>query len=252
MHTALLVEDEKLAADRLERMLFQVDPDIRILDKVASVSEAVEMLKKNQPDLIFLDIHLADGSGFEIFDQVSVNCPIIFTTAYDEYALKAFQVNSIAYLLKPIDKEALTESLQKLKTIQGFGKQAYQMDELLKEIRQKNAPYRRRFLVANGTTIKSIPIQEVAYFFADNKAVFLVEKSGYKFVLDETMDQIQELLDPEQFFRVNRSFTVQIDAISQMHPYSRSRIKLELDPPCTTECISSTEKTAEFKDWLGR
>jgi DNA-binding LytR/AlgR family response regulator len=177
---------------------------------------------------------------------------VIFTTAYDEYALKAFQVNSIAYLLKPIGKEALSIGLQKLRTIQRFGKQAHRMDELLKEIRQKNVPYRRRFLVANGATIKSIPIKEVAYFFADNKAVFLVEKSGYKFVLDETMDQIQQLLDPLQFFRVNRSFIIQIEAIRHMHTYSRSRIKLELDPPCAKECISSTEKTAEFKDWLGR
>jgi DNA-binding LytR/AlgR family response regulator len=252
MYTALLVEDEKLAADRLERMLYQIDPDLRILAKVASVSETVEMLKERQPDLIFLDIHLADGSGFEIFDQVRINCPVIFTTAYDEYALKAFQVNSIAYLLKPIGKGALTKSLQKLRILQGSGKQAYQMDALLEEIRKRDVPYRRRFLVANGATMKSIPIQEVAYFFADNKAVFLVEKSGYKFVLDETMDQIQKILDQEQFFRVNRSFMVQIDAISHMHPYSRSRIKLELDPPCAKECISSTDKTAEFKDWLGR
>ncbi|NHE58964.1 LytR/AlgR family response regulator transcription factor [Cyclobacterium plantarum] len=252
MYSTLLVEDEKLAADRLERMLQQIAPDIRILAKVDSVSAAVEFLKNNNPELIFLDIHLADGSGFEIFDQVRVACPVIFTTAYDEYALRAFQVNGIAYLLKPISQEALAGSLQKLKSIQASDKQLAQVDRLLEQIRKREITYRKRFLVSAGNTIKSIAIQELAYFYAENKAVYLVEQTGYKYVLDETLDQLQEVLDPEQFFRVNRSFLVQVSAIRQMHPYSRSRIKLDLEPPCSKECISSSEKTAEFKDWLGR
>lgn len=251
MYTTLLVEDEKLAADRLERMLQQIAPDIRILAKVDSVSAAVEFLKKHQPDLIFLDIHLADGSGFEIFDQVRVSCPVIFTTAYDEYALRAFQVNGIAYLLKPISQEALAGSIQKLKSLQGSDKQLAQVDMLLEQIRKRETTYRKRFLVSAGNTIKSIAIQELAYFYAENKAVYLVEQTGYKYVLDETLDQLQEVLDPEQFFRVNRSFLVQVSAIRQMHPYSRSRIKLDLEPACSKECISSSEKTGEFKDWLG-
>ncbi|WP_439481543.1 LytR/AlgR family response regulator transcription factor [Cyclobacterium plantarum] len=251
MYSTLLVEDEKLAADRLERMLRQIAPDIRILAKVDSVSKAIEFLKKHNPELIFLDIHLADGSGFEIFDQVRVACPVIFTTAYDEYALRAFQVNGIAYLLKPISQEALAGSLQKLKSIQASDKQLAQVDRLLEQIRKREITYRKRFLVSGGNTIKSIAIQELAYFYAENKAVYLVEQTGYKYVLDETLDQLQEVLDPEQFFRVNRSFLVQVSAIRQMHPYSRSRIKLDLEPPCSKECISSTEKTAEFKDWLG-
>lgn len=252
MYNTLLVEDEKLAADRLERMLQQIAPDIRVQAKVDSVSAAVAFLKNQQPELIFLDIHLADGSGFEIFEQVRVSCPVIFTTAYDEYALRAFQVNGIAYLLKPISPEALAGSLQKLKVLQSTGKGEKQLDALLQEIRKRDAPYRKRFLVAYGATIKSISIQEVAYFFAENKAVYLVDKSGGKYVLDETLDQLSEGLDPEVFFRVNRSFMVQVDAIRQMHAYSRSRIKLDLQPPCDKECISSSEKTAEFKDWLGR
>ncbi len=251
MYTTLLVEDEKLAADRLERMLQQIAPDIRVQAKVDSVSAAVAFLKNQQPELIFLDIHLADGSGFEIFEQVQVSCPVIFTTAYDEYALRAFQVNGIAYLLKPISPEALAGSLQKLKAIQASGTQVASLEALLSQIRKGESPYRKRFLVAYGNTIKSIGISEVAYFFAENKAVYLVEKSGSKYVLDETLDQLSEGLDPEVFFRVNRSFMVQIDAIHQMHAYSRSRIKLDLQPACDKECISSSEKTAEFKDWLG-
>ncbi|MFO7822421.1 MAG: LytTR family DNA-binding domain-containing protein [Cyclobacterium sp.] len=251
MYNTLLVEDEKLAADRLERMLQQITPDIRVQAIVDSVSAAVDFLKNHQPELIFLDIHLADGSGFEIFEQVRVSCPVIFTTAYDEYALRAFQVNGIAYLLKPIGQEALEASLQKLKSIQASGIQVASLDALLAQIRKGESPYRKRFLVAYGNTIKSIGISEVAYFFAENKAVYLVDKSGSKYVLDETLDQLQEGIDPEQFFRVNRSFMVQVDAIHQMHAYSRSRIKLDLQPPCGKECISSTEKTAALKNWLG-
>ncbi|WP_154859385.1 LytR/AlgR family response regulator transcription factor [Cyclobacterium xiamenense] len=252
MYTTLLVEDEKLAADRLERMLQQIAPEIRVQAKVDSVGAAVAFLKNNQPDLIFLDIHLADGSGFEIFEQVEVSCPVIFTTAYDEYALRAFQVNGIAYLLKPIGQDALSASLQKLKSIQASGTQVASLDALLAQLRKGETPYRKRFLLAYGNTIKSIGIAEVAYFFAENKAVYLVDQSGSKYVLDETLDQLAEGLDPEVFFRVNRSFVVQVAAIRQMHAYSRSRIKLDLQPPCAKECISSSEKTAEFKEWLGR
>ncbi|MBD3627703.1 LytTR family DNA-binding domain-containing protein [Cyclobacterium sp.] len=164
---------------------------------------------------------------------------------------RAFQVNGIAYLLKPISQEALAGSLQKLKSIQASDTQLAQVDRLLEQIRRRETTYRKRFLVSAGNTIKSITIQDLAYFYAENKAVFLVEQTGYKYVLDEPLDQLQEVLDPEQFFRVNRSFLVQVSAIRQMHAYSRSRIKLELEPACSKECISSTEKTAEFKDWLG-
>ncbi|SHN26068.1 two component transcriptional regulator, LytTR family [Cyclobacterium lianum] len=252
MYNTLIVEDEKLAADRLERMLLQVAPDVRVLEKVDTVKEAVNFLEKQQPDLIFLDIHLADGSGFEIFEKVQVSCPVIFTTAFDEYALQAFQVNGISYLLKPISTEELAGSMRKLKSLQGADQQQQQIGMLLEQIRKREVSYRKRFLVSYGSTIKSISIQEVAYFFAENTAVYLVDNSGSKYILDETLDQLSEGLDPAVFFRVNRSFTVQADAIRQMHAYSRSRIKLDLEPACSKECISSSEKTAEFKDWLGR
>lgn len=145
MYNTLIIEDENLAADRLERMLQKVAPDVQVLAKIDSVRAAVDFLKTTQPELIFLDIHLADGSGFEIFEQVRVGCPVIFTTAYDEYALQAFQVNGIAYLLKPISPEALMASLQKLKSIQASGKANFQLDALLQEIRK------RRFPIANAS-----------------------------------------------------------------------------------------------------
>nr|MBI1229495.1 response regulator [Cytophagales bacterium] len=251
---ALIIEDEKLAADRLNRLIHNVAPDISVTAILKSVEEAVEYLSTRNPDLIFLDIHLSDGSSFGIFDQVQVTSPIIFTTAYHEYALKAFKVNSIDYLLKPIDEIALSAALDKLRQLkkESTSTPMGDIEALLSMMKKQEITYRQRFLVAFGNKIKTIKIADVAYIFAADSAVFLVDKEGSRYVLDETLDHLQDALDPNGFFRVNRAFLVGIDAIEQMHSYSRSRIKIDLNPPCPKECIVSTEKTPDFKGWLSR
>jgi two-component system, LytTR family, response regulator LytT len=245
---AIIVEDEKLAAERLKRLVSKVYPSIQIKTILGSVEETVNYLKVDSPELIFLDIHLADGSSFEIFDQVKVNAPIIFTTAYDEYALKAFKVNSIDYLLKPVDEQSLKKSLEKLSQLKKEFPQG--IDQLLASIKDKTIQYRQRLMVVYGTKLKAIRVSDISYFFAENKLVYLMEKNGHSYIVDETLDQLHPTLDPSLFFRVNRGFIINIDAISQMNSYSRSRIKINLIPKCDKECITSTEKTSDFKAWL--
>lgn len=262
---AIIIEDEKLAAQRLKRLILKVSPEIHVKAVLETIEEAVSYLQQVKPDLIFLDIHLSDGSSFHIFDKVKVSSPVIFTTAYDEYALKAFKVNSIDYLLKPIEEEDLRNSIQKLHQLQqelrlatterSAAKEtltATDFDRLIAAFKDKNTLYKQRFLVSFGSKVKTIKTADSAYFFADSKAVFLVDKSGHKYVLDETLDQLQETLDPGLFFRVNRGFLVGIEAIEQMYSYSRSRIKIDLKPASPKECIVSTEKTPDFKAWLGK
>lgn len=245
---AIIVEDEKLAAERLKRLVSKVNPNIKIQTILGSVEETVKYLTVASPDLIFMDIHLADGSSFEIFDQVKVNAPVIFTTAYDEYALKAFDVNSIDYLLKPVDEQSLKKSLDKLSRLK---KQLPQgIEQLLASFKDRTIQYRQRLMVVYGTKLKAVKVSEIAYFFAENKLVYLMEKSGHSYIVDETLDQLHPTLDPSLFFRVNRGFIVNIDAIAQMNSYSRSRIKINLNPKCDKECITSTEKTPDFKAWL--
>ena len=250
---AIIIEDEKLAAERLKRLVNKIDREIYIKAILPSKEEAISYLQEEKPDLIFLDIHLSDGNSFDIFDQVKVKSPVVFTTAYDEYAIKAFKVNSIDYLLKPVEEEALAKSLQKLRELQELqsGTEAG-FDRLLAAFKNKKITYKQRFLLGFGSRLKTIKTEDVCYFYAESKAVFLVEKSGHKFVLDETLDQLQETLDPALFFRVNRSFLVGINAIEQMYSYSRSRIKIDLKPVSSKECIVSTEKTPDFKAWLGQ
>ncbi|HSI75221.1 MAG TPA: LytTR family DNA-binding domain-containing protein [Lunatimonas sp.] len=250
----IIIEDEKLAADRLNRLITKVSADVTVVATLRSVEEAVNYLQSHTPDLIFLDIHLSDGSSFEIFDQVHVTSPIIFTTAYHEYALKAFKVNSIDYLLKPIDEAALSAALDKLRQLKNESNTTPmgEIEALISMMKKQEISYRQRFLVTFGNKIKTIKSTEVAYIFAADRAVFLVDKSGNRYVIDETLDQLQNSLEPMDFFRVNRAFLVGIDSIEQMHSYSRSRIKIELNPPCPKECIVSTEKTPDFKGWLSR
>lgn len=251
---ALIIEDEKLAADRLERLISKVSTEVRVVAILKSVEEAVSYLQNQTPDLIFLDIHLSDGNSFGIFEQVQVTSPIIFTTAYHEYALKAFKVNSIDYLLKPIDENALSAALDKLRQLKNespIGSMG-EIEALISMMKKQEITYRQRFLVAFGNKIKTVKTADMAYIFAADRAVFLVDREGSRYVLDEPLDHLQDALDPTSFFRVNRAFLVGIDAIEQMHSYSRSRIKIELNPPCPKECIVSTEKTPDFKGWLSR
>lgn len=249
---AVIIEDEKLATQKLKSMLSKVQPSLKIVAEIGSIEEAVNFFQnENEVELVFLDIHLSDGSSFNIFDKVEIKAPIIFTTAYDEYALKAFKVNSIDYLLKPIAEADLIKALEKLKNITEK-EEKVNIDKFISAFKENKPAFKQRFLVSYGSQIKSIKVEDSAYFYADNKMVFLVSHSGHKYVTDETLDQLEHLLDPMDFFRVNRTFIVGINSIKQMHTYSRSRIKIDLLPECDKESIVSTEKCGDFKLWLGK
>lgn len=248
----VIIEDEKLAQERLEELINQVDSSIEVTAKLASVEESIKWLKKNEPDLIFLDIQLEDGLSFEIFDKVTIDVPVIFTTAYDQYAIKAFKLNSIDYLLKPIRKAELEEALNKYKNI----KNSYLRDfeDVFNSIMNKEISYKKRFLVQYGQKIKKIETEEIAYFYAMEKNVFMTtyEKSNYP--VNYSLDKLTEILDPEKFFRINRKMIISFDAIKNMIPFSRSRIKIELNPPAPkeVEALVSVERASSFKEWLDK
>jgi two-component system response regulator LytT len=248
----LIIEDEQAAARRLEKLLLEIAPESEILDRLDSVEASVEWLQQHpSPDLIMLDIHLADGASFEIFEHVQVKCPIIFTTAYDEYALQAFKVNAVDYLLKPIKSTELSTALAKFKDLHQ-AKPAPDLAALLNSIRKHESPnYLRRMLIKLGNSIKLVDMTDAAYFYTKDKITFLVVRStGKRYPVDYPLDKLESMIDPKDFFRINRQFIVQIHAIKEMHPYSKSRVKIDLDPATDLETVVSTERAAEFKKWL--
>ncbi len=246
----LIIEDEVFAAEKLEQMLFDINPAISVLAKLGSINESVKWLMNNTTDLIFLDIQLSDGISFSIFEQVTINTPIIFTTAYDQYAIKAFQLNSISYLLKPIRKKDLEESLKKYQSL----KSAFSIDfeMLLANIQGREPDYKKRFLIQIGEKIRKVELSEIAYFFVLEKAVYLRTFQGNSYPVEYTLDKLESLINPEKFFRINRKYIVSIDSISNMLAYSRSRVKLELKPNAEEELdtIVSIDRSSDFKKWL--
>jgi DNA-binding LytR/AlgR family response regulator len=252
MPAYLIIEDEPLAARRLERLIRELEKDVILPPPIDTVQGAVQWLGENRPDLLFLDIHLADGLSFSIFDQVKVEAPVIFTTAYDQYALRAFRLNSVDYLLKPIEAEELSRALAKYHA--WMDKPAppdwQALAAAFRHPEQKT--YQKRFLVNSGDKIRSVPVEEVAYFYGQQKYVFLISRDKRRFLLDYTLGELEDLLDPDQFFRVNRQFIVSFGAIQSMAAWSKSRIKVELSPPPDEEAIVSTEKSKFFKEWLNR
>lgn len=248
----LIIEDEPTTAGRLKKMLTELSPDYKVEGVIDSVEESISYFTTNKkPDLVFMDIHLADGNSFAIFDQVHVSSPVIFTTAYDQYALKAFKVNSIDYLLKPVKRDELKQSLDKFNALKAQYEEVAPDYKLIAEIMKGNAENTmKRFMVRIGQNIKAINVSDLAYFFVDQRIVYAMLKTGQKYPVDFTMDYLEKNLDSHRFFRINRSFLIDIDAISSMVAYSKSRIKIELTPPCDTEVITSTDRSGPFKDWL--
>lgn len=246
----LIIEDEKLAADKLESMLLETGPAIRVLAKLGSIRESVKWLFQNSADLIFLDIQLSDGISFSIFEQVAVSTPIIFTTAYDQYAIKAFELNSIAYLLKPIRKSDLAASMQKYRNL----KSAFGIDfgELLAQMQGNRPEFKKRFLIQIGEKIKKVEVKDVAYFYALDKGCYLRTHQGSNYPVDYTLDKLETLVDPSAFFRINRKYLVNMEAISNMVAWSRGRVKLELKPKADDEfdTVVSIERSADFKKWM--
>ena len=242
---AVIIEDEYLAATELERLLGEIAPEVVILAKLDSVSESVKWLKKNKAELIFMDIHLGDGQSFDIFEQVEITVPVIFITAYDEYALKAFKYQGIDYILKPFDKEELQQALNKLDSLSTTG-EPFRVATL--------AVYQERFLVTVGTKMKSITVGDVAYFMADGKYLVLFTRDGQNYILDQTISGIETKLNPALFFKINRKFIISYASIKEMVKYSNSRIKIILvpAPPSGIEAIVSSERIQEFKQWLNQ
>jgi len=245
----LIVEDEKVAANRLTGLIKKYDPSIDIIEIVQSVKNAVQWLNTHQaPDLIFMDIQLADGLSFEIFEQTIVKTPVIFTTAYDEYALKAFKVNSIDYLLKPVDLNELKNAIEKFKE-NNLSREipAQVFDNILHSL-TKN--YKNKFVIKVGEHIKVFTIDDVQCFYSMEKYTFLQNNSGRDYAISYSLDQLEDLIDPARFFRINRKFIVSISAILDIIYFSNSRLQVRLISNKFDDLIVSREKVQDFKKWL--
>lgn len=243
----LIVEDERLAIERLLTLLRQIDESIEVVACLESIEETVHYLRENvHPDLLLLDIHLADGPGFEIFKQVAFHRPVIFTTAYDQYALEAFRTFSIDYILKPVTREALAASLNKLRSLPVLQVK----NNVITRPHSTGSSLKKRFTGKVGQKLYFIPIEQVSYFQADNKIVYLVDREGKRYVVDHTMEQLTQLLDLREFFRLNRSFIVSIHAIMQVKPWYNSRLKLSVAGQASgEELVVSRERVADFRTW---
>jgi len=246
----VIIEDEQLAAERLEALIMELAPESRIVAKLGSIRDSVQWFMSNQADLVFLDIQLSDGLSFSIFEQLSIQTPVIFTTAHDQYAIRAFKLNSIAYLLKPVRRDDLAESLDKLERIKPVGVEDLEM--LLAAIQGNKSSYRNRFLIQFGDRIRKVETSEIAYFYVYDKSVYLKTFQNQCYPLDLALDKIEEQLDPAKFFRINRKILIHMDSIRQMVAWSRSRIKLELHPPAVEceEVVVSIDRTPDFRRWL--
>jgi DNA-binding LytR/AlgR family response regulator len=250
----IIVEDEVPAAEKLERYLQKYDSAIQVLGRFDSVTATVQWLNSNQDsiDLIFMDIQLIDGLSFQIFQQVQVRKPVIFTTAFNEYALDAFKVNSIDYLLKPITFTDLSTSLKKLESLRqqfNFNKdQQEQVQQVFASI--KSREYKNRFMVKLGEHIRSITADQISLFFADGRDVYLVTNQNRKFIIDYTLEGLEEILNPAVFYRLNRTFILNINSIKDVLVYSNSRLKITLNQEFDKEIIVSREKVGEFKEWF--
>ncbi len=246
----LIVEDEIPAAEKLQRYLLKYDPNIVVMDIITSVRIAAEWLsvEAHLPDVIFMDIQLSDGLSFEIFNLVEVRCPVIFATAHDDYALDAFKVNSIDYIMKPITYMEVSQSLKKLNKLSTQLVKLNAISGLISGVRSKKT--KDRFLVKKGNQIQSIKTSDIQLFYAEGRTVFLVTTSNDRYIIDFNLSDLESLVPSKSFYRVNRSFIININSINKINKYSNSRLKLitDYDPP--SEIVVSRERVTEFKEWL--
>ena len=247
---AIIIEDEPLSAAELRTSLAEVAPYIEVVATASSVAEAAETVGRVEHDLIFMDIHLEDGSGFDIFERADITVPVIFITAYDSYALKAFENKGIDYLLKPFGLDALRRAIDKLGLLSGGGIASAEHGAPT----QTPPVYQERFLVHMGARMRSVTTAEIAYFMADGKYLHLMTHDGKDYILDRSLTDVGEKLPPNLFFRINRRFIVSFDAIREMIRYSGSRIKVLLNPPLAEgeEAFVSTDRVPDFREWLNR
>jgi len=247
----LIIEDEILLAKRLQKLLNTVAPDAEVVGITHGIKDTVEWLQTHSmPDLILMDIELADGQSFDIFQSIQINTPVIFTTAYNEYAIKAFKVNSIDYLLKPVKEEELAAAIEKFKTL---NKPATDIDALLNGIKNIAAGnnFRNRFLVKQAQKLVSISVEDIAYFFSERGFSYIRTKQNQKYILDYTMDEVEKMLSPKQFFRANRQFLISFDSVVAIHTWFNQKLKVEVKPEMPEHVIISRDKANAFKAWMG-
>ena len=248
----LIVEDEKLSAEHLALLLSRLEPDFEVVHISESVKRTIAFLESGMKvDLIFMDIHLADGISFDIFEKVKETAPIIFTTAFDEYAIKAFKVNSVDYLLKPIGKAELRASIDKFKIMSDKVK-SDQSEKLEETFNIINRRYKNRFMVRSGEQIQSIPVEEISFLISEDGIVILVTKTGSRFALDQSLDTNEVLLNPEQFFRISRKVIINFDSINKIVAHLNSRLKIFANHLNEDDGIVSRERVGDFKLWLDR
>ncbi len=246
----VIIEDESIAAERLFAAIKKIDDNVKLLAQPDSVKSSISFLQSNKEkiDLMFLDIQLSDGLSFDIFEKIKIKCPIIFTTAYDQYAIKAFKLTSIDYLLKPIKKEELADAIAKYKSNYENAEDINSKMVMVQDVISKSL--QKRIVVRYGHTIKAIDIADAAYFYTRQKVTFMTLKNNEVLPIDENLDELEKILDPKLFFRINRQCIICFDAIENMYTYTKSRVKLILNPVLEEEIIVSTERSSEFKTWL--
>ena len=252
MIRTLIIEDEQPAANRLEKLLKKLNNEIEVLAVLDTVESALHWFQNNPaPDLIMLDIQLGDGLSFDIFSITKVESYVIFTTAFDEYAIRAFELNSIDYLLKPVSETKLSVSIDKFRKFQALS-QTLNIQKLLETIENRNDKFKKRFVVSIANKIKVIEAGEIAYLFSREKNTFLCTVDNHQYPLEFSLDSLEEILNPEIFFRVNRQYIVQYRVINRISILSKSRIRIDILPAAAEEILVSTGRTTEFRHWLDR
>ncbi|ULQ51390.1 LytR/AlgR family response regulator transcription factor [Flavihumibacter fluvii] len=248
---ALIIEDEQPAVDRLQVLIKQVCPDTLIDACLDSVSDSVDWFRNHtHPDVVFMDIHLSDGSAFDIFRKVTLEVPVIFTTAFDQYALDAFSVMGIDYLLKPVSAGSLDKAITKMNRLKNTGNDGIDYKKLLSALNTNGNQYKSRFLVKIGSRSFFVEAADVAYFQADNKIVYLIAMDGCRYIIDHTLESLEQVLDPGKYFRPNRSMIVQSSAIQQIKPYINGRLKLTVKVAGShVELLVSRERVNAFRVW---
>jgi two-component system LytT family response regulator len=240
----VIIEDELPAFKRLSKLISEVVPGANILAHLDSIKSSKKWFEANTcPDIVFMDIHLADGSAFDLQKQVKVECPVIYTTAYDQYAMEAFKTASIDYLLKPVKKEDIAGALQKLKNFQNLFEHADQGHSAPPE-------YKKRFLIRFGEHIKTISVEDIAYCYSESKATFAKTFDGRNYPMDHNLDSLESMLDPLDFFRINRQYLISLKSIEEMRTYTKARVIVKLNPPVKDQPVVSSERAADFKQWL--
>lgn len=249
---AVIIEDEKLSAEHLYNMLRRIDAGIEVIAYFDSVKKSVEEFRKGlKADLLFVDVHLADGLSFEIFSKVEVEIPVIFTTAYDEYAIRAFKVNSVDYLLKPVGMEDLKAALEKFRKLKKNDHHSA-LDGIANVYNVFTRQHKNRFMVKTGDSISSIKTADISHFVSEDGAVLLYTSADKRYVVDYTLDALEDLISPEEFFRINRKVIVHINSVQKVSPYFNSRLKLNHASIDEENSVVSRERVNDFKSWLDR